>query len=96
MIDAKSWGELHRHDQLFDAQELGDAFTGFHEGALTHEPTFKVERKVGYHYKDQRVPSWCAAARVIEVVTPPPSPHPRWHHAPNSRAARTTARLSRR
>ena len=64
MIDAKSWGELHRHDQLFDAQELGDAFTGFHEGALTHEPTFKVERKVGYHYKDQRVPSWCAAARV--------------------------------
>ena len=61
MIDAKSWGELHRHDQLFDAQELGDAFTGFHEGALTHEPTFKVERKVGYHYKDQRVPSWCAA-----------------------------------
>ena len=52
-------GRRHRIDQLKVAQARGEAFSGFREGTLAHAPTFKVERKVGFQYKDQRVPSWC-------------------------------------
>ena len=64
-----SWAALHRIDQLKVAQSRGEAFSGFREGTLAHAPTFKVERKPGFQYKDQRVPSWCD--RVLWKSMPP-------------------------
>lgn len=59
--DVSARTEVFKTDQLTAAIAAGDAFLGFQEGdpATSHMPTFKVQRKPGYEYKDQRTPAWC-------------------------------------
>lgn len=59
--DPAARAEVFKTDQLTRARLAGDAFLGFEEGdpAAAHMPTFKVQRKPGYEYKEQRTPAWC-------------------------------------
>jgi hypothetical protein len=59
MIAAKDWAGLAAADQLLNARANGEAFFEFDEGTMAFEPTFKVQRQGGTHYKDQRIPSFC-------------------------------------
>lgn len=59
LVDAKAYAKLLEYDQLIKARNQGEAYQGFQEGAITHPPTFKVERKQGIVYKDQRAPAYC-------------------------------------
>ena len=58
-VNARDWGGLMRWDQLRASQAAGEAFAGFVEGPIDFPPTFKVQRRRGLTYKDQRVPSYC-------------------------------------
>ena len=54
-VNARDWGGLMRWDQLRASQAAGEAFAGFVEGPIDFPPTFKVQRRRGLTYKDQRV-----------------------------------------
>ena len=51
LISAGRIDELLLSDQLKYAQKTGAAFVGFTEAPITFQPTFKVGREAGYHYK---------------------------------------------
>eukprot|EP00286_Rhodomonas_abbreviata_P019807 CAMPEP_0181308794 /NCGR_PEP_ID=MMETSP1101-20121128/11667_1 /TAXON_ID=46948 /ORGANISM="Rhodomonas abbreviata, Strain Caron Lab Isolate" /LENGTH=860 /DNA_ID=CAMNT_0023415229 /DNA_START=191 /DNA_END=2773 /DNA_ORIENTATION=+ len=59
LIANKQYSKLLEWDQLVMARKNGEAYIGFEEGTITHPPTFKVERKAGITYKDQRAPAYC-------------------------------------
>jgi hypothetical protein len=59
LVDTKALGPLLASDQLVRARERGDAWVGFQEGDICHEPTFKVKRAVGFEYNKQRSPAYC-------------------------------------
>ncbi len=58
-VDDKQLGPLLECDQLVRARARGDAFVGFREGDIGHEPTFKVKRAPGFQYNKQRSPAYC-------------------------------------
>ncbi|EKX49797.1 hypothetical protein GUITHDRAFT_44574, partial [Guillardia theta CCMP2712] len=59
MVQEKQFAELLSYDQLIKAREQRESFLGFHEGQITHPPTFKVERKKGIQYISERSPAYC-------------------------------------
>ena len=59
MCKAGQIGELMKCDQLAKSREEGKGFVGFLEGAITHQPTFKVKRVAGFEYTTQRSPAFC-------------------------------------
>lgn len=69
LIEKKAYDQLLAADQLNMCKAAGEAFAGFREGTMTFAPTFKVMRKVGTEYKDQRIPSYCD--RVLWKSMPP-------------------------
>jgi len=69
LIEKKAYDQLLAADQLNMCKAEGEAFAGFREGTMNFAPTFKVMRKVGTEYKDQRIPSYCD--RVLWKSMPP-------------------------
>lgn len=59
LVERRDWAALMRADQLRHSAGRGEAFAGFVEGQYDFAPTFKVLRKRGTRYKDQRIPSYC-------------------------------------
>lgn len=51
LVASGSLDELLRADQLKRAQADGAALAGFSEAPITFQPTFKVGREPGFHYK---------------------------------------------
>eukprot|EP00949_MAST-11_sp_MAST-11-sp1_P004192 g4192.t1 len=70
LVDSKNWEELLKGDQLTAQVEAGFALFGFQQKLPDFNPTFKVERRAGYNYVLNRVPSWCD--RIL------------WHSLPGS------------
>ena len=58
-VEARDLGPLLACDQLVRARARGDAFLGFTEGDIAHEPTFKVKRAPGFEYSKERSPAYC-------------------------------------
>jgi len=59
LAEQRDFRELAQCDQLGRVRARGDAFVGFQEGVLCHEPTFKVKRAKGLQYNTQRSPAYC-------------------------------------
>jgi len=68
-IANQDWATLMEKDQLRYCQANGEAFVGFTETDPTFAPTFKLERKAGFEYKGQRIPSY--TDRILWKSMPP-------------------------
>ncbi len=69
LLDGHKWDRLLTHDELTHDRLAGRVLTGFEEAPLQFSPTFKVERKPGFQYSQQRLPAWCD--RVLWRSLPP-------------------------
>lgn len=58
IVHSKAWGQLYKLDGLNKALENKDALVGFRTPECKFPPTFKVEKKEGFHYQFQRTPSY--------------------------------------
>lgn len=58
MVEDERWDALNVADELHHALRVGDCLTGFKTPECRFNPTFKVERKEGFHYKSNRTPSY--------------------------------------
>lgn len=76
LIEGRKWLELSKHDELLHEREAGNVFSGFLEAPTTFPPTFKMDRKPGLSYSQQRLPAWCD--RVLWRSMP----HARFHVHP--------------
>ena len=59
LVDDRDWRKLSEHDELLQLRTAGTIFADFVEGDTLFHPTFKMERKIGFSYVQQRVPAWC-------------------------------------
>eukprot|EP00123_Amoebidium_parasiticum_P001424 comp12504_c0_seq2/m.7470 comp12504_c0_seq2/g.7470 ORF comp12504_c0_seq2/g.7470 comp12504_c0_seq2/m.7470 type:complete len:595 (-) comp12504_c0_seq2:94-1878(-) len=59
MVDRKEYQELAQNDELQSMVQKNIVLTGFKEGPVTFPPTFKVERRKGIFYLNQRIPAYC-------------------------------------
>eukprot|EP00048_Salpingoeca_helianthica_P024101 m.29695 g.29695 ORF g.29695 m.29695 type:complete len:480 (-) comp9186_c0_seq2:22-1461(-) len=69
LLDGHKWEALAKHDELLHDRAAGRVFCGFEEAPPMFPPTFKVERKPGFQYSQQRLPAWCD--RVLWRSLPP-------------------------
>ena len=51
LVAAENYDALLEADQLKHAQRHGSALVGFREAPIHFQPTFKVDRKPGFHHK---------------------------------------------
>jgi hypothetical protein len=58
MVSTKSWSQLYELDELQKALEKKEVLVGFQTPKCKFPPTFKVEKKSGFHYNLQRTPSY--------------------------------------
>ena len=56
LIQNKDWEVLSKYDELNKAVQNGDCCANFKTLPCPFPPTFKLERKGGFHYKMQRTP----------------------------------------
>ena len=73
LIEDGAWSQLLAADQLNMCKAHGEAFHGFREGSADFQPTFKVQRKPGVEYKDQRIPSYCMRAQAMQASSRGPA-----------------------
>ena len=57
-IEAKDYQGLYNFDELQQGLKDGDLLMGFETLPCLFPPTFKVQRDVGFDYKEQRTPSY--------------------------------------
>lgn len=57
-VKDQNWEKLNEFDELQHALRRKDCLVGFQTLPCLFPPTFKVERKAGYSYKDNRRPSY--------------------------------------
>jgi hypothetical protein len=58
MVATKSWPQLYEMDELQKALSNKEVLVGFQTPQCKFPPTFKVEKKDGFHYQYQRTPSY--------------------------------------
>jgi hypothetical protein len=58
MVNEKDWKRLNCYDELTNALETNQCFSGFSTALCPFPPTFKVERRPGYVYNPKRSPSY--------------------------------------
>jgi 7 transmembrane sweet-taste receptor of 3 GCPR/C2 domain len=58
LIDFKDYEGLYAFDELVEGLRNGDLLLGFETLPCLFPPTFKVQRKAGFVYKNQRTPSY--------------------------------------
>lgn len=57
-IQEEDWYMLYKFDELRRGIDEGDLLVGFQTEPCEFNPTFKVQRKEGFDYTDQRTPSY--------------------------------------
>lgn len=58
IVSTKNWSQLYEMDELQKALEKKEVLVGFQTPKCKFPPTFKVEKKDGFHYQYQRTPSY--------------------------------------
>jgi hypothetical protein len=58
LVAARDWAALNDIDELHRALRQKDCLVGYRTLPCNFPPTFKVERRAGYHYTDKRRPSY--------------------------------------
>jgi hypothetical protein len=58
LVNEKDWERLYDFDELTNALETNQCFSGFSTPLCPFPPTFKVERRPGHTYNPQRSPSY--------------------------------------
>lgn len=58
LIKAQDWKGLYSYDELHKGVDRNDLMVNFKTLPCDFHPTFKVNRKEGFSYKDQRIPSY--------------------------------------
>ena len=76
LVAKQDWKALNEADELQKALRVKDCLVGFRTPFCNFPPTFKLERISGYHYVDQRLPSytdrilWKTADELEDGVVP--------------------------
>lgn len=59
LVEEEDWETLNAADELHRALEEKLCLAGFKTLPCHFHPTFKVERRDGFHYQEKRTPSYC-------------------------------------
>ena len=68
LIQEEDWYMLYKFDELHRGIDEGDLLVGFQTEQCDFNPTFKVQRKEGFEYTDQRTPSY--TDRILHKSAP--------------------------